>query len=156
MKILIAYFSKTGNTKRVAIDLAKKLNAETDEIIDLQERQFLNKGRDAAKGLLTKIKTTKNPSDYDLVIIGSPVWAFNSTPATRTYITNFKNEFKKVAIFTTSGLVHPKEPVVFLEKILGKKSISFEGWNRLELSNKKTYTKKLENFAKKILDTMNG
>lgn len=156
MKILIAYFSKTGNTKKVAIDLSKKLNTEIDEIIDLKDRKFLDKGRDSAKGFLTEIKTTKNPSDYDLVIIGTPVWALNSTPAVRTYITNFKDEFKKVAIFTTSGLVHPKEPVVFLEKILGKKSICFEGWNTLELSNKKIYTKKLENFVKKILDTMNG
>src|SRR5512138_3081069 len=101
MKILITYFSKTGNTKKVAIDLSKKLNTEIDEVIDLKDREFLLQGRDAARGFLTEIKTAKNPANYDLVIIGTPVWALNSTPAIRTYITNFKNEFKKVAIFTT-------------------------------------------------------
>ena len=33
MKYLIAYYSKTGNTKKVALDLAKKLKADVDEII---------------------------------------------------------------------------------------------------------------------------
>jgi len=56
------------------------------------------------KEILTEIKPIeKNPVDYDLVIIGTPDWASNMTPAVRTYITNQKDKLKKVAFLVTYG-----------------------------------------------------
>ena len=38
MKILVAFYSRSGNTKKVGLELAKFLNAQTDEIFDKKDR----------------------------------------------------------------------------------------------------------------------
>ena len=153
--MLVVYYSKTGNTKKVAQDLAKELKADIDEIIDLKDRNgikgWLLGGRDATKSCLTEIKTNKDPSKYDLVIIGTPIWAWNSTPAVRTYITNFKNRFKKVVIFATSGGTKIEKIVPVFKKILNKKIDIYEGWIATEIKNNKIYQEKINKFIKKIL-----
>ncbi len=154
MKYLITYYSKTGNTKRVALDLAENLKADVDEIIDLKDRSgikgWLLSGRDGMKEYLTEIKTCKDPKDYDVVIVGTPVWGWNSTPAVRTYIDKFKKQFKKVIIFITSGDTKPEKTVASLQKLVDKKIDIFEGWNTKELKDKKIYQEKFDNFCKRI------
>jgi menaquinone-dependent protoporphyrinogen IX oxidase len=50
-----------------------------------------------------KISFKKDPSKYDLVVIGSPVWAFHIPPFTKAYLK--KNKFNKVAFFCTYSLM---------------------------------------------------
>ena len=104
MKTLVIYYTRTGNAKFIAETTAAELGADIEEVIDLKNRQgklaFLPAGRDAMKAKETEIAQTKRtPTDYDLIIIGQPVWAGNPTPAIRTYLN--KNDFsgKKVALF---------------------------------------------------------
>ena len=60
----MAYYSKTGKTKQVAMAVAEKLKADVDEIVDLKSRSgiigWILGGRDASQGALTKIKTEKS------------------------------------------------------------------------------------------------
>jgi flavodoxin len=102
MKILIVYYSKTGNTKKIAKEIAKNLNADLDEIKDLQYQGWNVLGKVMFKKE-TKIKYKKNPLKYDLVIVGTPVWAWNITPPVRTYLNKNKSKIKKVAFFCTYG-----------------------------------------------------
>lgn len=106
MKILVAYYSRTGTTSAVAERLAQELGADIDEIVDLQERlgpvNYMRAAR-AAKGLkTTEIRYEKNPEDYDIVVIGTPIWWNNLPPAPRTYLSSFDLKGKKVAFFITS------------------------------------------------------
>ena len=98
MKKLVVFFSQTGNTKKVAGIIAKKLGADLDEIVD---RNAKPGERGPSKGE-PDISFRKDPSKYDLVVIGSPVWAFGVPPATREYLG--KNEFKKVSFFCTYAI----------------------------------------------------
>jgi flavodoxin len=41
----------------------------------------------------------KDPMDYDLIFIGTPVWAWNFTPAVRTFISKSDLKGKKTAVF---------------------------------------------------------
>ncbi|KKQ30010.1 MAG: Flavodoxin, FldA [Candidatus Shapirobacteria bacterium GW2011_GWF2_37_20] len=79
MKTLVVFYSRTGNTRRMGELIAQKLHADIDEIIDQKSRSgiigWILSGRDAMKEYLTKITFTKNPADYDLVIVGTPIWA---------------------------------------------------------------------------------
>ncbi len=43
-KILVAYYSKTGNTKRAAEDIAKSLGADLEEIKDKRNRKGFGRG----------------------------------------------------------------------------------------------------------------
>jgi flavodoxin len=106
MKILVVYYSRTGTTKVVAERLAQELGADIDETVDLQERlgpvNYMRAAR-AAKGLKnTEIKYERNPEDYDLIVIGTPIWWNNLPPAPRTYLSSLDLRGKKVAFFITS------------------------------------------------------
>ena len=132
MKTLVAYFSKTGNTKKVAEKIAKELKADIDEIIDKE-----NKGEEhMMKKEPIPIGYKKDPSKYDLAIIGSPVWAFSLPPAPRSYLS--KNKFNKVAFFCTYALMKGR--------IFGKmKNLSKE-----PLATLKVHMKRIEESEKKI------
>jgi len=41
-------------------------------------------------------RRNKNPEHYDVIIIGTPVWAFTYTPAIRTFFSQAKLEGKQI------------------------------------------------------------
>src|SRR3989338_8550287 len=104
MKALIVYYSRTGTTKKVAEELADRLKADKEEIIDKKNRKgpigYMIAGKDAMRKKLTKInELKKNPENYDLLVIGTPIWAFTMVPAIRTFLIKIKNYNKKIALF---------------------------------------------------------
>lgn len=107
MKGLVVYFSRTGNTKKIAEDISKELNFDIEEILDKEINRngvigYLKSGKEAVLKKLPKIKDIKKDVDsYDIVIIGTPVWAFTMCSPIRTFIS--KNKFKNVAFFCTMG-----------------------------------------------------
>jgi len=105
MKTLVTFYSRDGNTRRAAEIIAKALNADVDEIKDKKSRKgiigFLRAGYDATRGKTTEINFSKNPADYDVVILGGPVWNGRVTPAVRTYLLKNRDSIKKAAFFVT-------------------------------------------------------
>jgi flavodoxin len=129
MKILVVYYSRTGTTKKVGEEIAKKLGADVEEIIDTVDRNgpkgWLYAGRDAMKKRLTKLKKPKlNPADYDLVIVGTPIWAWNVSAPVRTYLTAFKRKFKKVAFFCTMGSQGAENAFKEMGEVIDKKPVA--------------------------------
>jgi flavodoxin len=148
-KALIAYYSKTGNTKKIAQILAKKINADTDEIIDKKDRSgivgWLVGGKDAFAKKPTEIDFKKNPKKYDLLILGSPIWAWTVAPALRAYL--LKNKIRKFAFFCTCGGNNSN----LAEKIgaISNKPIEMLIIKDKELDSKET-EKKINQFVHKI------
>ncbi|MBW3017728.1 hypothetical protein KY325_01060 [Candidatus Woesearchaeota archaeon] len=108
MKALIIYYSRTGNTRKVAQKIKSNLKCDIEEIKDAVKRQgamgYMKCGAHSTLKMCTKISaTTKDPSKYDLIIIGTPVWAFNMASPIRTYIMKNREKFKNVAFFCTLG-----------------------------------------------------
>ena len=111
MKSLVVYYTRTGVTKFVAQTIAAELGSDIEEIVDLKNRAgklgWMSAGRDSMQGKETQIApTTKNPTDYDLVVVGTPIWAWSPTAAIRTYLCKNSLSGKKMALFFTmdSGL----------------------------------------------------
>lgn len=107
-KILLIYYSRTGFTKKVVDELAAKWECNVEAIEDVKSRGgffgYMRSGFEALNKKLTDIKSmNKDPSQYKLVVIGSPVWASNIPSPVRTYMTKYRNKFKKVAFFCTFG-----------------------------------------------------
>jgi len=124
MKTLVLFYSRTGSTRIVAEKIAAALSADIEEIIDKKDRSgplgWILSGRDAMKKNLTEIGPLKKIlSAFDLVVIGTPVWAGTMTPAIRTVLTEQKQNLKKLAFFTSQG--GEKEQKVFgeLEELTG-------------------------------------
>lgn len=154
MKTLVVFYSRSGTTRKVAKAIVEKLNCDFEEIFDTKDRSgvlgFMTAGRDASFNKLTIIKATKiNPSSYDMVIIGTPVWAFTMASPIRTYITENKDRFKKVAFFCTVGGVGSKGAFKNMEEICGKPPVAL-----LELLTKEVvegnYGPKVKEFLEKI------
>jgi flavodoxin len=124
MKILIAYYSRTGTTSKIAKEIAKKIKADIDEIKDLKDRKgilgYIFSGRDSMLQKTTEIKTSKNPEKYDLVVVGTPVWAHNMTPAVRTYLNQNKKRLKKKAFFCSMGGSGASSVLKSMGKLAGK------------------------------------
>jgi flavodoxin len=107
MKTLVVYYSRTGNTRGVAEKIAELLHADLDEIIDKKNRSgmigYLSAGKDAMTKANIDIGYKLNPADYDMVVLGTPIWGSTITPALRTYLTAHSGTIKKTAFFATSG-----------------------------------------------------
>ncbi len=108
MKALVVYYSRTGNTKLVGNELAAALGAHVEELTDRKNRQgvmgWINAGGDARRKRLADLEPAiHDPSAYDLVVLGGPVWAFTICSPTRTYAIAHRDEFKRVAFFSTMG-----------------------------------------------------
>jgi flavodoxin len=129
MKTLVIFYSRTGVTKKLADFLAQKLGAETEEIKDTINRAgitgYLLAGRDGMQRKLTKLETSKlNPADFDLVIIGTPIWSWNMSAPVRTYLEEHKDQFKQVAFFCTMGGSGDDTAFKEMGEIIGKKPLA--------------------------------
>lgn len=152
-KIIVVYYTRTGTTKKVAEAIAENLKCDIEEIVDTKNRKgifgWLRSGSDAMRERLAVIKDIKhNPAAYDMVIMGTPVWGSNLTPAIRTYITQNKRNLKNVAFFCTAGETGDKA-LVNLANFVGQKPIFSFGVRSKEVANG-GYVQKVKEFLDKI------
>ena len=108
MKSLVVYYTRTGNSRFVAETIAAEIGADVEEVVDMKKRSgtlaYLTAGTDARRGKETEIAPVKkSPADYDLIIVGTPVWAARPAPAIITYLKKNDLSGKKVAVFFTQG-----------------------------------------------------
>lgn len=154
MKPLVVFYSRTGTTKRVGEALAGMLACDSEELVDTQKRSgplgLMTAGRDArAKKLTTLADIRHDPALYDLVILGTPIWAYTLSSAMRTYITTNKSKFKRVAFFCTQGTQGGAESQQLfdeMEALCERRPVNTLALNNEEVK-KGTYQDKLRQFA---------
>lgn len=106
MKSLIIYYSYEGNTKLIANEIAKTLNADIMElkpVNEMKSKGFM-KYVWGGKAAVMKKKPILNPlphniSDYDLIIMGTPVWAGTFAPPFNTLFSENEIVNKKIGLF---------------------------------------------------------
>jgi flavodoxin len=129
MKTLVVFYSRDGLTKKIAAELAGLLQAETEELVDLKGRQGLwgwfLAGGDAFRKKLTRITgSAKDPAAYDLVVLGSPIWAGSITPAARTFLSESSHQIKRAAFFCTKGGTSSQKFFLEMEQLSGQKPLA--------------------------------
>jgi len=108
MKTLIVYYSRTGHTRKIGDEIAAVLEADVEELKDDVSRSgpvgFVKSGREAKAGTLVNLDSLSHePSTYNLVVVGTPVWAFTMCSPVRTFLLNNDLGNAKVAWFCTVG-----------------------------------------------------
>ncbi|MPV71741.1 flavodoxin family protein [Burkholderia sp. BE17] len=103
-KILVVFYSRTGTIRRAATALAAMLDADVDEIFVTQSRAgpfgYLRSLVEAINRKPAEIVAPKrDPSAYDLVVIGSPVWAGCVSSPVRAYLDANQRRLPRVAFF---------------------------------------------------------
>jgi flavodoxin len=106
MKALVVFYSRTGNTRGVAGTIARELGADLEELVDKRGRKgflgYLKAGRDAIRKKSAELEPLRHSaSDYDMIFVGTPVWASNPAPAVRTFLDSHDLSGKRIALFCT-------------------------------------------------------
>ena len=107
-KILVVFYSRSGTTRTIAEALAAALKCDAEEVVATQSRAgFLGIMRsliEAMRHRPAQIAPAKlNASSYDLVIIGTPVWAWSVSSPIRAYLMENAKKLPQVAFFCTMG-----------------------------------------------------
>lgn len=113
MKSLIVYYSLEGNVKLLSEVMAAEIGADVLPIKLKQEikaegfMKYIWGGKQVLMKEVPELEpSTVNPNDYDLIIIGTPVWASNYVPAVRSFLQSHTITNKKIALFCT----HESDP----------------------------------------------
>ena len=117
MKTIIVYYSLDGNTKQAAETLAKAIGADVCEIQPVKPiksagkptfRTIMQGGGQVAFGLCPALKEfSADLSQYDRIILGTPVWNAKCASFVRTFAKKYARQHnltdKVTAVFTLSG-----------------------------------------------------
>ena len=151
MNALVTYYSRTGNTKKVAEKLALLLKCAIEEIHDTKNRKgflgWLSAGKTATKKELTTLEKVNNdPASFDIVVIGTPMWNHTVSTPIRTYLSQYKDSFKKVAFFCTHQYTDDS-PFEEMASLVGKTPVATLILNSKKEVEGDEYIKKAEEFV---------
>ena len=129
MRTLVTYFSRTGQTSRLAREIAKRCDADLDPIcsvepVDSRWGQVRCAWHDLTRAAPPIQKPRRNPANYDLVIIGAPVFRFGVAPPVRSYVRQFADRFKQVAFFCGEGGAGDTRVFAELSALCGKRPVA--------------------------------
>ena len=129
-KILIAYYSKTGNTKRAAEEIAKMTGGTLHRIVPQKtypDSYFATvavakweslKGEKPA--LADKVEGI---GGYDKILVGFPIWWFGCPQLIKTFMESYDFDGKKVYPFCTHGGSGPKNSTRDIKAICPKADV---------------------------------
>ena len=111
--VLVAYFSASGVTKRVAEKIAGENGYDIFEIVPEEiytpaDLDYMDKNSRSTiemndKSFRPPIKQTCDVSSYDTVAIGFPVWWYTAPTIINTFIESIDLSGKRIKVFCTSG-----------------------------------------------------
>lgn len=109
-KILVAYYSWSGNTKKVAENIHQKVGGDIFEIQTVQtypekyRATTTQAKKEINEGYRPELKTAvDNIDQYDVVFLGSPNWWGTIAPAVSTFLANYNLSGKTIVPFITHG-----------------------------------------------------
>ena len=108
MKSAVVYFTRTQGTEKVARQIADNLGADLLKLDYDHDPSgafgFLRALRDAVLKRIVPIETADwNLGQYDIIVVGSPVWAGVVSAPIRTFLTRHSHQLKTAAFFVTCG-----------------------------------------------------
>ena len=113
-KSLVAYFSASGLTGKVAEVLAKAAGADLHEIkpavpytsadlnwMDKKSRSSVEMDNPASRPEIAE--KIPDPADYDTVFLGFPIWWYVAPRIINTFVESYDFTGKTLVLFATSG-----------------------------------------------------
>ena len=129
-KILVAYFSHSGNTRAVANDICKKVDGEFFEIktvkpysevyqtvVDVAKKELKSDFRPPLKSYVKDIK------QYDIIFIGYPNWWGTYPQAVKVFLSKHDLSGKTIIPFCTHEGSELGRSVADLKKLCPKSTI---------------------------------
>ena len=113
-KRLVAFFSASGTTKKVAEMIAETAEADLHEIVPKQpyskaDLNWMDKKSRSSVEMSDKksrpeiIDTDVSINMYDEIILGFPIWWYVAPTIINTFLESFDFTGKRIILFATSG-----------------------------------------------------
>ena len=157
-RLLVAYYSYTGNTKRIAQALADRLqnfcDVETVEIVPTRKRCYLHwLAYSFVPDSEVEIENPKvELSQYDAVLLGFPKWTF-SCPPLNGFIRKLRSLNKpRFYLFMTCGGFDEQRFLDSFTRKLARIGCNVAGSLTIEREriHRETYRESVDSFAKYI------
>ena len=127
-KILVAYFSATGNTRTLAENTAKALNADLYEIRPEvpYSKEDLNYNDESTRATVEQKNDSARPkmadmnapvADYDTIVLAYPIWWGQAPRIMDTFVESYDFTGKKMTAVCTSGGSDIGTSADYLQKI---------------------------------------
>ena len=128
-KALVVYYSRTGTTQKLAEEIAAQMGCDVERLTDTKGRAGVLGFLVACKDSLFKKSTDlqglgSDPADYEVVIIGTPVWAGSVSTPVRTFLAQAKDKLPAVAFFLTTGSSGIEGTFSAMAELCGKQPIA--------------------------------
>ena len=126
MTNLVAYYSLSGTTRKLAERAAADIGADLLEIRTPRYRPgftgFVRAAFDSWRGRLPKIDAAgRSPDDYDLVLLMAPVWVGHAATPMRAYLAVNRGKIKRAAFVLSHGGNCPPRAFAELAELAGAK-----------------------------------
>ena len=114
-KTLVAYFSASGVTAKLAANLAEAAGADlyeikpavpyTDADLNWQDKNSRSSVEMKDKSFRPAIADTNaNVADYDTILLGFPIWWYVAPTIINTFLESYDFSGKTIILFATSGM----------------------------------------------------
>lgn len=125
-RTLVLFYSRTGHTRSVADVIRSNLYADIEELRDVQPRKGLFRGwlrsiREVRKKLDAEVlPVRKDLAAYDLIVLGTPVWAGCLCSPMRTFLERNGAAIRNIAVFVTERANGGGDAIDQIAALLGK------------------------------------
>ena len=103
----VLFFTRTGNSKRIAEKLADKLSCQIIEVTDNMNWNgilgFIKGGYYASRDKVVVIKTNPELVDYDELIVVSPLWAGKLAPDIKELLKTVQKDKVHLVVVSTGS-----------------------------------------------------
>ncbi|HET8939746.1 MAG TPA: hypothetical protein VFN67_40180 [Polyangiales bacterium] len=153
-QILVVYYSRTGMTRLLSNMLADELDCALEELRDMRPRNgligLMSRSIDAALDRPTQLGPVReNPSEYELVIVATPVWNRSVCSAVRTYLSEHSGRFRKVAFALAQSSVGRSRVFQQMEELVGISPVTTLAVTESDFL-RGVYRRKVSRFAQRI------
>jgi flavodoxin len=154
-KTLVIYYSLTGNTREIALQIQALTKADIYEIKPKEEIKqspslYMTSKKQISSGNYPEIiNNFPNIDGYNTIFVGSPVWWYTAAPVVLEFLKEFDFKNKNVVPFSTQGSNYGTFFEDFKAKAKNANILKGEAFNNLDSS----YNEQVNN---KIIEWLNG
>jgi Flavodoxin len=153
-KALVVYYSHSGHTDRAAKRVAARIGADIARIIPGREFRWpLGLWRATRMALRAETLAIKpiapDPTTYDLVLVGTPIWAHHISPPIRSWLAGNKDRLRDYACFYTYGGFGWPEAGEDMARVMGRSPAAVLEISRQD-EGRDSFEEKLNSFVRVI------
>ncbi len=154
-RYLVVYYSRTGHTATLAKALAEQLGADLEPIREARSRsgwlEFWRSGRESWLGILPQVEPQQHdPARYDVVVLGSPVWASRPSTPVRAWLAANRDKLETIACFVTFNGSGAKRTLARMDEAAGRPAVATFAASAREV-NRGRWKEAMERFADTIV-----